>query len=106
MHLTFEQSNLDHAPYYGRLFAEAGDAESAALMATIFEDEIRHVRFGARYLKSHRPEGSSLFETYRPHCSDNNPAVRAKGPEFQVEARRLAGLDDEFIELLRELNAP
>lgn len=106
MHLTFEQSNLDHAPYYGRLFAEAGDKESASLMTTIFEDEIRHVRFGARYLKAHRPEGSSLFETFQQHCSPNNPPVRAMGPEFQAEARRLAGLDDEFIESLRLLEKP
>ena len=40
MHLTFEQSNLDHAPFYGRLFREAGDEASAQLMQTIFEDEI------------------------------------------------------------------
>ncbi len=106
MHLTFEQSNLDHAPYYGRLFAEAGDAESAALMQTIFEDEIRHVRFGARYLKSHRPEGQTMFDTFVSHCSSNNPAIRAMGPEFQTEARRLAGLDDEFIQALTLLEKP
>ncbi len=106
MHLTFEQSNLDHAPYYGRLFAEAGDTDSAALMKTIFEDEIRHVRFGARYLKSHTAEGDSVFETFQQHCSVNNPATRAVGPEFQTEARRQAGLDDEFIASLRQLEKP
>lgn len=102
MHLTFEQSNLDHAPFYGRLFREAGDEASAQLMQTIFEDEIHHVRFGSRWLKRYRADGQSLFETFAGHCGAINPPARAKGFEFQVEARRAAGLDEEFIQALRD----
>ncbi|MBN9419922.1 MAG: DUF455 family protein [Candidatus Eremiobacteraeota bacterium] len=102
MHLTFEQSNLDHAPFYGRLFQEAGDEASAALMQTIFEDEIHHVRFGARWLKHYQPEGQSLFQTFSQHCAEINPPARGKGLEFQEEARRAAGLDDDFIQAMRE----
>lgn len=102
MHLTFEQSNLDHAPFYGRLFREAGDEASARLMQTIFEDEIHHVRFGTRWLQRYQAEGKSLFETFASHCGEINPPARAKGLEFQAEARRAAGLDDEFIQALRD----
>jgi uncharacterized ferritin-like protein (DUF455 family) len=101
MHLTFEQSNLDHAPFFGRLFREVEDHASADLMKVIFEDEIRHVRFGSRWLKHYTPPETSLFEMYAAHCSLGNPPARAIGPEFQEQARRLAGLDEEFICNLR-----
>jgi uncharacterized ferritin-like protein (DUF455 family) len=102
MHLTFEQANLDHAPFYARLFREVGDEPSAQLMQTIFEDEIHHVRFGVRWLKNLHSEEQSLFDTFASHCGQINPPVRAKGWEFQDEARRAAGLDEEFIQALRE----
>ena len=101
MHLTFEQSNLDHAPYYGRLFREADDLDSYQLMQTIFEDEIHHVRFGSRWLNHYLPPGASAFETFVAHCNPGNPAERARGLEFQEQARRRAGLDDDFIRSLR-----
>jgi uncharacterized ferritin-like protein (DUF455 family) len=102
MHLTFEQSNLDHAPFYGRLFEEAGDLASAQLMQTIFEDEIHHVRFGVHWLKQHQEEGKTLFETFSAHCGIINPPARAKGFVFQDEARRSAGLDEDFIQGMRD----
>lgn len=102
MHLTFEQSNLDHAPYYGRMFQEVDDHESAQLMQTIFEDEIQHVRFGGRWLKHYQPGDASAFETFVNHCSPRNPVERARGLEFQEQARREAGLDEEFIRCLRQ----
>lgn len=102
MHLTFEQSNLDHAPFYGKLFQEAGDLDSAGLMQTIFEDEIHHVRFGARWLKHYQPEEKTLFETFTEHCSLINPPARGKGFVFQAEARKAAGLDEDFIQAMRE----
>lgn len=101
MHLTFEQCNLDHAPYFGRLFAEVEDHASAGLMKTIFEDEIRHVRFGSRWLKHYQPPQTSLFDVYQAHCTTGNPPARAMGPEFQEEARRAAGLDEDYIQRLR-----
>jgi uncharacterized ferritin-like protein (DUF455 family) len=101
MHLTFEQSNLDHAPYYGRLFRQAEDEASADLMKVIFEDEIQHVRFGSRWLKQYKQPEESAFEAFVRHCGTINPPDRAKGVEFQEQARRDAGLDDDFINSLR-----
>lgn len=100
MHLTFEQANLDHAPYFGRLFEQVGDHESAALMETIFRDEIRHVRFGSKWLKELKADDQSLFQAYSSHCTPHNGPFRAKGPGFQEEARKQAGLDDDFIATL------
>jgi len=101
MHLTFEQSNLDHAPFYARLFRQAGDLASADLMQQIFEDEVHHVRFGSRWLKQYQPPDSSMFEVFAQHCTAINPVERAMGHEFQEQARRDAGLDDDFIRSLR-----
>lgn len=105
MHLTFEQANLDHAPYFGRAFEEVEDFASAELMKVIFEDEIRHVRFGGKWLKKWSPEGQSTFDTYLQHCSGGRSPFRAKGFEFQREARQAAGLDGDFISKLEAWNS-
>lgn len=102
MHLTFEQANLDHAPFFGKIFEEVGDKDSAALMDIIFRDEVGHVGFGSRWLKKLKPEDVTLFQAYEAHCAPGNPPERAKGPGFQVEARKQAGLDEEFINQLRD----
>lgn len=101
MHLTFEQANLDHAPYFSKLFRQVDDEPSADLMQLIFEDEMRHVNFGTRWLKHYQPEDQSMFEVYAEHCSEINSPFRAKGPEFQEEARLKAGLDQDFIRSLK-----
>lgn len=100
MHLTFEQANLDHAPYFGKAFSEVEDQASADLMQVIFEDEIRHVRFGSRWLKKWQPEGMSMFETYAQHCAGGRSPFRAKGLGYQKEARLAAGLDADFVSRL------
>lgn len=101
MHLTFEQANLDHAPYFSRLFREVEDVASADLMQRIFEDEIRHVRFGSRWLKNYQDEEVPLFEAYAQQCTASNPPARAKGRDFQEQARLDAGLDQNFIRALQ-----
>src|ERR1051326_8838738 len=44
--LTFEQANLDFAAHFARLFASAGDVETARLLEQIHHDEIGHVAYG------------------------------------------------------------
>lgn len=51
MALTVEQANLDHCVYYGRLFRECGDVESAKVMGTVFRDEVEHVKLGVNWLQ-------------------------------------------------------
>tara|TARA_B100000609_G_scaffold175108_1_gene152221 strand:+ start:50620 stop:51441 length:822 start_codon:yes stop_codon:yes gene_type:complete len=102
MHLTFEQANLDHAPYFKAAFERVGDEGSAALMQRIFEDEIMHVRFGGRWLKHFTPEDMKTFDMYLASLSPHNQAFRAKGHDFNADARRDAGLDEDFIIRLHE----
>lgn len=101
LNLTFEQANLDHAPVFARYFRKAGDEKSAALMDQIVEDEIKHVGFGVRWLRHFSNGVLSDFETFTQNLNDYMGIERAKGDEFNVEARRLAGFDDDFIQALK-----
>lgn len=100
MHLSLEQANLDHAPYFRDIFQQVEDENSAVLMQQIFVDEIRHVRFGGHWLQQWRPEGSTCFATYLAHLPVTQPPGRAKGVTFQSQARRDAGLDEDFIQAM------
>ena len=102
MNLTFEQANLDHAPVFARHFREAGDVESAALMDQITEDEIKHVGFGVRWLQVFSGEPRASFESFVQNLTPYNDATRARGEHMNVEARRRAGLDEDFISALAQ----
>ncbi len=101
MNLTFEQGNLDHAPFFEEKFRQFDDIRSAEIMARITADEIHHVGFGVHWLKKHTPAGQSMFDVYRENLTYANDPLRAKGPQFNVENRRKAGLDDDFIQALQ-----
>lgn len=100
MHLSFEQANLDHAPYFAELFQKVGDEDSAALMDIIFHDEIMHVRFGGHWLEQYKDEGRSSFDVFNESLGLAHPAHRARGLHFNAEARRAAGLSEEYIEAI------
>lgn len=100
MSLTFEMANLDFAPYYGTLFANNGDSASADLMKGIFKDEIAHVSFGCRWLKRLKDPALSNWEAWTNALPSLLPPSRAKGPEFNPDPRRLAGIDEEWVSQL------
>lgn len=96
--LTFEQANLDFAGLYRDAFLAAGDPDTAAVLARVHHDEIRHVRLAIRWVQRlKRPDESSLQAYLRTVPFPLSPA-RAKGRHFDLIARRQAGLDDEFIQ--------
>jgi uncharacterized ferritin-like protein (DUF455 family) len=103
MNLTFEQANLDLAPVFADRFRIADDERSAAIMDVIERDEIRHVGFGARWLKAHTPAGRSTFETYVENLSHHNSPARARGPQFSEVSRLRAGLDEDFVSQMKAL---
>ncbi len=105
MNLTFEQANLDLAPVFAERFKVAGDQKSAAIMDVIEHDEIRHVGFGARWLKAQTPAGQSTFEFYVENLTHHNSPRRARGPQFSEASRYRAGLDEEFISQMRALGS-
>ncbi len=100
MSLTFEMANLDFAPIYGSAFAAHGDLESEKLMKQIFNDEIQHVAFGAKWLKNLKDPAVSPWETWIKNIHHRITPSRAKGPTFYPDHRRLAGLDEEWINSL------
>lgn len=100
--LLFEERNLDHSLEFAAMFEAVGDERSAALMRVIHRDEIQHVAFGIEWLRKLKPDGASDWETFCRHLQWPLRPSKAKGDTFQLEARRLAGLDDEFIQHVRE----
>lgn len=108
MGLTLEQANLDFTLTYRDGFAEAGDAETAAVCQRVHDEEVAHVALAARWLK--RLEADQ--KTLHPDDVDDLTAyvqtvpfpmgpARAKGRRFDVGARKRAGLSDAMIEAIR-----
>jgi len=103
MSLTFEMANLDFAPMYGNSFARAGDKLSAALMQRILEDEVSHVAFGINWLKKLKKQEASTWETWVEHLPPLITPTRAKGFLLHEEPRRKAGIPEDWIGKLKEM---
>lgn len=101
--LTFEGGNLDHTLEFAESFEAAGDARSAALMRVIHRDEIEHVRFGLDWLRQLKPPELSDWEAYVAHLHFPLKPEKSKGKVFQEEARRQAGMSDEFLAQLAKV---
>lgn len=96
--LVFEQRNLDHTCEFEGYFLAVGQTRSAAIMRAIHRDEIRHVAFGIEWLRKLKPAGQSDWETFVEHLKWPLQPSKARGDQFQTDARRAAGLSDDFIE--------
>lgn len=101
--LVFEGANLDHSLEFAEAFSVAGDERSAHVMRQIHEDEIEHVAFGIKWLRHFKPADQSDWDAFVTHLKYPLRAEKARGDHFQEQARREAGLDDEFIRNLLEL---
>jgi uncharacterized ferritin-like protein (DUF455 family) len=99
--LLFEGRNLDHTIEFAGWFEAVGDTRSAALIRTIHRDEIEHVAFGIEWLRKLKPDGLSDWDTFCKHLKWPLRPSKAKGEQFQADARKQAGLSEEFIENLR-----
>ncbi|MFM8418571.1 MAG: DUF455 family protein [Verrucomicrobiota bacterium] len=99
--LTFEQANLDHSLAFGRAFAEAGDAETAALLQSIHRDEIAHVAHGLKWFRRWKDPALEDWEAFRDQLRFPLSPSRAKGPDVDEGSRRAAGLGEVFIRQLR-----
>ena len=99
--LVFEGRNLDHTLEFATYFSNVGDERSAALMRVIHRDEIQHVAFGMEWLQKLKPPGSTDWETFAKHLKWPLRPSKAKGNDFQTQARKEAGMSDEFIAALQ-----
>lgn len=100
--LTFEQANLDYANYYSDVLGQAGDTKSAAILKRIYEDEISHVGYGLHWFRRWKEESESDWEALKSRLHFPLSPSRAKGNRtgFNVEGRREAGFDDDYIHQL------
>ena len=96
MGLTFENANLDFAGEYMAAARAAGDDATADVLARVHADEIRHVRFGWIWLGK-LGGGRDPWQVYIETVTAPLGPQRARGASFDEDARRRAGLSDEFI---------
>jgi len=99
--LTFEQANLDYSCEYKSIFESVGDTATANLLDRIYRDEISHVGFGLKWFRRWKASGKSDWEAFRERLVFPLSPSRAKGNDFNRDARTQAGLDDAFINDLR-----
>ncbi len=98
LNLTFEQANLDFSKHYAVLFRQVGDNATAAVLEKIYQDEIGHVGHGVKWFRKWKAEGETDWQAYRSSLSFPLAPAKAKGiAPFNAEGRRLAGLDEDFI---------
>ena len=95
--LTFEQANLDFCRHFARGFQAVGDAETAALLERIYRDEIGHVAYGLKWFRKWKNPGESDWDAVCRQLKFPLSPQRAKGITLNVEGRRAAGLDENFV---------
>lgn len=101
LNLTFEQANLDFSKHYAGLFRQVGDNATAGVLEKIYQDEIGHVGHGVKWFRHWKEQGSSDWEAFQKFMIFPFAAAKAKGlAPFNAEGRRLAGLDEDFINQL------
>lgn len=100
--LTFEGRNLDHTVEFEGFFLKVDDPKSAAMMRAIHKDEIEHVRFGIEWLRKLKPAHLSDWEAYTQHLQWPLRPEKSVGDDFQAEARRAAGLSEDFLQKLQQ----
>lgn len=100
MSLTFEMANLDFCLYYKDIFLDAEDEKTSQIMNIVYEDELTHVSLGRYWLDNWKPSGD-LWNYYKSLLPEMITPARAKGMSFSTEARLRSGLDDSFINNLK-----
>ena len=105
MGLTFENANLDFAQEYAAAAMEIGDTETARALDVVHRDEIRHVRFGWRWLDYFKEQDKDHWQAYNENVTWPLGPSRARGASFDSQARKQAGFSDSFIEKLRASKA-
>jgi len=95
--LTFEQANLDFCRQYSRGFATVGDTQTADLLEGIYRDEIAHVAHGLKWFRRWKNPEETDWKAFCGQLKFPLSPQRAKGTALNIEGRRAAGFDPEFI---------
>ena len=95
--LTFEQANLDFARHFAQGFSAVGDRPTADLLERIHRDEIAHVAYGLKWFRRWKNPNESDWDAFCRQLKFPLSPQRAKGFSINVEGRRAAGFDPQFI---------
>ena len=104
MSLTIEAANLDFSLFYKQIFEKVGDLSTAKIMDIVLNDEIRHVGLGYSWLSRWKGD-QETWDYYKSLLPGNLTPARGKGNIFNEEARKKAGIDDCFIEKLKNFRS-
>lgn len=96
---TLEARGLDASPAVRKKFAAAGDQQATAILDTILQDEIGHVRIGNHWYlwlcEQRQCNPQSTYAQMLEHYALTPP----RGP-FNLEARRAAGFGEADLQAL------
>jgi len=103
MGLGFEGGNLEHAHRFEALLREAGDAQSAELVARVGREEVAHVHFAARWFSAWSDAAPGAGPDYDRWVAELPPPLTPavlKGDPLDRDRRRRAGLSEAFLDRL------
>lgn len=98
MGIGLEGGNLDHAERFASWFRDVGDDEAASILATVCAEEVRHVRFAARWFR--RFTGGLDFEAWRARLPTPLSPTMLRGKPLNRRDRGRSGLGMEFLDRL------
>ena len=104
MSMTIESANLDFALFYRNIFEEYGDSKTSKILEIVLNDEIKHVGLGYTWLNRWRGD-QDTWDYYNSLLPDRLTPARAKGMVFNEDARRKAGIDENFILRLKNFRS-
>jgi len=105
MALTLEQANLDFLSAWRTRLDAVGDADTVAVLDEVYRDEVRHVRHGVTWLSAWAEPDQDLFTAWTQRLQPPLTPRRGRGPHFDLEGRRRAGLPESFITRVRAAGA-
>lgn len=95
MGLGLEAGNLDHALAFAADLRAVGDEAGARVLERVRREEIRHVRFAARWLR--RLTGELSFDRWRAELPPRLWPGALRGARLDRKGRRAAGLPERWL---------
>jgi len=99
MGMGLEAANLEYAPDFAARFRLAGDETGARIQERIAAEEVAHVGFATRWFT--RWTGGCDFSTWAAQLPAPLSPWVMHGEPIAAEARRRAGMPDDFVAALR-----
>lgn len=100
MGMGLEAANLEYAPSFAARFRLAGDPRGAEIQERIAAEEVAHVGFATRWFT--RWTGGCDFESWSQHLPPPLSPWVMHGEPIALEARRRAGMPEDFVARLRD----